>query len=469
MSFFSFELDPALAADPVFDLHKRGKMAIAATVPLASRDDLSLAYTPGVARVCEAIAEDPSLYRRLHLDRPTRSRWSPTAPPCSASATSARRPRCRSWRARPCCSSSSAGSTPIPICLDTQDVEGIIAVVKAMAPSFGGINLEDISAPRCFEIERRLDAALDIPVFHDDQHGTAVVVLAALRNAVALLGRRFADLRVVISGAGAAGVAITQTLIAAGVHGANVIVCDSRGIIHARPGGPQRRSRPSSRPTTNFSGRAGGIAEALIGADVLIGVSGGAIGESALAGMAPGGIIFALANPTPEVPPALAAQVRGDRRDRPQRLPQPDQQRAGVPGHLPRRAGRPGHHGSPTRMKVAAAEAIAEVVADELRPDAIVPSALDPRVAPAVAAAVARAAERDGVARRLAARRPADPAGAASELRPLPRAGRVRPSAGRRRRRRAAVVDRSARLRVCAPPMPVPTEARRAARRADRR
>ena len=187
MSFFSFELDPALAADPVFDLHQQGKMAIRATVSLSSRDDLSLAYTPGVARVCEAIAEDPSLY-------PDYTWTANTVAVVTDGSAVLGLGNIGPKAAMPVMEGKAilfkqfGGVDSIPICLDTQDVEGIIAVVKAMAPSFGGINLEDISAPRCFEIERRLDAELDIPVFHDDQHGTAVVTLAALRNAAKLLG-----------------------------------------------------------------------------------------------------------------------------------------------------------------------------------------------------------------------------------------------------------------------------------------
>ncbi len=399
MSFFSFELDPALAADPVFEMHQRGKMEIRPTVPLSSRDHLSLAYTPGVARVCEAIAEDPSLY-------PDYTWTANTVAVVTDGSAVLGLGNIGPKAAMPVMEGKAilfkqfGGVDSIPICLATQDVEGIIAAVKAIAPSFGGINLEDISAPRCFEIERRLDAELDIPVFHDDQHGTAVVTLAALRNATALLGRRFADLRVVISGAGAAGVAITQTLIEAGVDGANVIVCDSRGIIHDERG-DLTAIKAELAATTNFSGRTGGIAEALIGADVLIGVSGGAIEESALAGMAPAGIIFALANPTPEVPPAIAhkyaAIVATGRSDFPNQI----NNVLAFPGIF--RGTLDVHASTITpRMKVAAAEAIAEVVSDELRADAIVPSPLDPRVAPAVAAAVAAAAERDGVARRSA-------------------------------------------------------------------
>jgi len=396
VSFFSFELDPALAADPVFDLHVRGKMQIAATVPLASRDDLSMAYTPGVARVCEAIAAEPELAAdytwtgnvvAVVTDGSAVLGLGNIGPKAAMPVMEGKAVLFKQF----------GGVDAVPICLDTQDVEELIAIVKAMAPSFGGINLEDISAPRCFEIERRLDEALDIPVFHDDQHGTAVVVLAALRNAVTLLGRRFADLRIVISGAGAAGVAITKVLIAAGVNGANMIVVDSRGIVHAERG-DLNSTKAELAAITNFSGRSGGIQEALIGADVLIGVSGGTIEETALAGMAPGAIIFALANPTPEVLPHIASKyaaiVATGRSDFPNQINNVLAFPGIFRGALDCRATT-----ITEGMKVAAAEAIAEVVSDELRADAIVPSPLDPRVAPAVAAAVARAATRDGVAR----------------------------------------------------------------------
>jgi malate dehydrogenase (oxaloacetate-decarboxylating) len=400
MSFFSFELDPALAADPVFDLHRHGKMAIAPTVSLASRDDLSLAYTPGVARVCEAIAADPALAADYT--------WTANTVAVVTDGTAVLglgdigpRAAMPVMEGKAVLFKQFGGVDAVPVCLDTTDVDELVAIVKALAPSFGGINLEDISAPRCFEIERRLDEALDIPVFHDDQHGTAVVVLAALRNATTLLGRRFADLRVVISGAGAAGVAIAKVLVAAGVSGANVIVCDSRGIVHAERG-DLNPAKAELAALTNYSGRSGGIAEALIGADVLIGVSGGTIGEDALAGMNRGGIIFGLANPTPEVLPVVAhkyaAVVATGRSDFPNQINNVLAFPGIFRGALDARATT-----ITEGMKVAAAEAIAEVVADDLRPEAIVPSPLDPRVAPAVAAAVARAAERDGVARRITA------------------------------------------------------------------
>ncbi|MEU4162757.1 NADP-dependent malic enzyme [Actinoplanes sp. NPDC026670] len=375
-------------------------MTMSATVPLASRDDLSLAYTPGVARVCEAIAEDEGLY-------PDYTWTSNTVAVVTDGSAVLGLGNIGPKAAMPVMEGKSVlfkqfgGVDSIPIVLDTQDVEGIIATVKAMAPSFGGINLEDISAPRCFEIERRLDAELDIPVFHDDQHGTAVVTLAALRNAAKLLGRSFGDLRVVISGAGAAGVAITNTLIAAGVEGANMIVVDSRGIIHAERG-DLSGMKAEIAAATNVSGRAGGIAEALIGADVLVGVSGGNIPEEALTGMAPGAIIFALANPTPEVHPTVAhkyaAIVATGRSDFPNQINNVLAFPGIFRGALDVRAST-----ITDRMKVAAADAIAAIVADELRADAIVPSPLDPRVAPAVAAAVAAAAIEDGVARRAVA------------------------------------------------------------------
>jgi malate dehydrogenase (oxaloacetate-decarboxylating) len=266
-------------------------------------------------------------------------------------------------------------------------------MVTALAPSFGGINLEDIAAPRCFEIERRLDEALDIPVFHDDQHGTAIVVLAALRNAASLLHRKVGDLRIVLSGAGAAGSAVTRMLLAGGA--VDIIVCDSRGVLH---GG--RTDLTSDKAwlaaATNPRAVAGGIAEALTGADVLIGVSGGTIEEAAVAGMAPGGAIFALANPTPEVHPSIAgryaAVVATGRSDFPNQINNVLAFPGVFRGALDARATR-----ITEGMKIAAADAIASVVADSLTPEAIVPSPLDPRVAPAVAAAVGEAAERDGV------------------------------------------------------------------------
>ncbi|GIJ10352.1 NADP-dependent malic enzyme [Micromonospora andamanensis] len=389
----SSTVDPA---DPVFQLHRGGKMAVVSTVPLTSRDDLSLAYTPGVARVCEAIAADPALAH----DYTWASRAVAVVTDGSAVlglgniGPSAALPV---MEGKAVLFKQFGGVDAVPVCLATQDVDEIVAVVTALAPSFGGINLEDISAPRCFEVERRLDEALDIPVFHDDQHGTAIVVLAALRNAATLLNRKLGDLRVAVSGAGAAGVAVTRMLVAGGVDPERVVVCDSRGIISRQRTG-LTGTKAELAELTNADGRQGDVAEALRDADVLIGVSGGLIPERAVAGMAPGGIVFALANPTPEVDPEVAARhvavVATGRSDYPNQINNVLAFPGVFRGALDARATR-----ITDAMKVAAADAIASVVAETLTPEAIVPSPLDPRVAPAVADAVAEAARRDGVAR----------------------------------------------------------------------
>jgi malate dehydrogenase (oxaloacetate-decarboxylating) len=377
-------------------LHRGGKLAVASTVPLSSREDLSLAYTPGVAEVCEAIAADESL-------RHTYTWVSHTVAVVSDGSAVLGLGNIGPSAAMPVMEGKAVlfkqfgGVDAVPICLDTQDVDELVRIVTALAPSFGGINLEDIAAPRCFEVERRLTEVLSIPVFHDDQHGTAIVVLAALRNAATLLERKLGDLRVVVSGAGAAGVAVTKMLIAGGVPAADVVVCDSRGILHS--------DRSDLSPVkaelaelTNDGGVDGSIVEALSGADVLIGVSGGTIPEEAVAAMAPRGIVFALANPNPEVHPSVAARyaavVATGRSDFPNQINNVLAFPGVFRGALDAQATR-----ITEGMKVAAADAIAGVVAQELHADAIVPSPLDPRVAPAVAAAVADAARRDGVTR----------------------------------------------------------------------
>jgi malate dehydrogenase (oxaloacetate-decarboxylating) len=380
--------------EPVFELHRGGKMAVASTVPLSSREDLSLAYTPGVAKVCEAIAAEPG----LALDYTWVGHVVAVVTDGSAVlglGNIGARAAMPVMEGKAVLFKQFGGVDAVPICLDTQDTDEIVAAVTAFAPSFGGINLEDIAAPRCFEIERRLDEALDIPVFHDDQHGTAIVVLAALRNAATLLHRKIGDLRIVISGAGAAGSAVTRMLLAGGA--ADIVVCDSRGVLH---GGRTDLTADKAwlAAGTNPRGVTGGIAEALIGADVLIGVSGGTIEESAVAGMAPGGAIFALANPTPEVHPSIASRyaavVATGRSDFPNQINNVLAFPGVFRGALDARATR-----ITEGMKIAAAEAIAAVVADSLTPEAIVPSPLDPRVAPAVAVAVGEAARRDGVLR----------------------------------------------------------------------
>jgi malate dehydrogenase (oxaloacetate-decarboxylating) len=370
----------------VFDLHRGGKMAVQSTVPLSSREDLSLAYTPGVARICAAIAESPELAWEYTWIGHT------VAVVTDGSAVLGLgnigpRAAMPVMEGKAVLFKQFGGVDAVPICLDTQDSDEIVAIVTALAPSFGGINLEDIAAPRCFEIERRLDEALSIPVFHDDQHGTAIVVLAALRNAAALLQRKLGELRIVVSGAGAAGVAVTKMLLAGGAG--DIVVVDSRGVLHT--GRDDLNSTKAALATaTNPRSIAGGVADALRGADVLIGVSGGTIDESALAGMARGGAIFALANPDPEVHPSVAtrhaAVVATGRSDFPNQINNVLAFPGVFRGALDARATR-----ITEAMKIAAADAIAGVVADTLTPEAIVPSPLDPRVAPAVAAAVAAA------------------------------------------------------------------------------
>ena len=280
----------------------------------------------------------------------------------------------------------------IPIVLDTKDPDEIVETLVRMRPSFGAVILEDIAAPRCFEIERRAVEALDCPVMHDDQHGTAIVVLAALLGATKLLDRDMASLRVVISGAGAAGVACADILLASGIS--DVVVLDSKGILEpGRTDLTQIKTELAQR--TNPAGRTGGLAEAIDGADLFVGVSAGEVSEELVATMAPNGIVFALSNPDPEIPPHLAAKhaaiVATGRSDFPNQI----NNVLAFPGIF-RGALDAGARRITEKMKLAAAEAIFSVVSDELAPDRIVPSPLDARVGPAVAAAVAASADTTG-------------------------------------------------------------------------
>ncbi|GAW50564.1 MULTISPECIES: NAD(P)-dependent malic enzyme [unclassified Nocardioides] len=384
------------AGDPVFDLHVGGKMELRSTVALDGRDDLSLAYTPGVARVCEAIAADPSMTQHYT--------WVPNVVAVVSDGTAvlglgdigpaAAMPV---MEGKAVLFKQFGGVDAVPICLDTTDVEEIIETVARLAPSFGGINLEDISAPRCFEIEDRLKAMLDIPVFHDDQHGTAVVALAALKNALVLTGRDAATTRVVISGAGAAGVAIAKILLEAGI--ADLAVTDRKGIVHSGRTDLTPVKRELAELTADKTGRTGTLGEALDGADVYLGVSGGTVPEEDVARMAPDAIIFAMANPHPEVHPDVAHRharvVATGRSDFPNQI----NNVLAFPGIF--RGAFDAHATSITEgMKLAAAEAIAGLVGDSLSEDYVIPSPFDPRVGPAVSTAVAAAARRDGVARR---------------------------------------------------------------------
>ena len=287
-----------------------------------------------------------------------------------------------------------AGLNSIPIVLETHDVDEIVETIVRLRHSFGAVNLEDISAPRCFEIEKRVIDALDCPVMHDDQHGTAIVVLAALNGAAKVQGRSTSDLKVVISGAGAAGVACANILLAAGT--ADVVLLDSKGIVSAdRTDLNSVKVELAGR--TNPRGLSGGAAEALSGADVFLGVSAGQIAESYIASMAPESIVFALSNPDPEIHPERAAQyasiVATGRSDFPNQI----NNVLAFPGVF-KGALDAGARRITEGMKLAAAEAILSVLGDELAADKIVPSPLDPRVAPAVADAVAAAARAEGVA-----------------------------------------------------------------------
>ncbi|WP_328319603.1 NAD(P)-dependent malic enzyme [Streptomyces sp. NBC_00388] len=381
--------------DPVFALHRGGKMAVQATVPVRDRDDLSLAYTPGVAKVCSAIAEKPELVHdytwksqvvAVVTDGTAVLGLGDIGPEASLPVMEGKAILFKQF----------GGVDAVPIALATTDTDEIIETVVRLAPSFGGVNLEDISAPRCFEIERRLQEQLDIPVFHDDQHGTAVVTLAALRNAATLTGRSLGQLRAVISGAGAAGVAIAKILVEAGIG--DVAVCDRKGIVSSdREDLTEIKREVAS--YTNKAGLTGSLEQAMSGADVFIGVSGGTVPEPAVASMAEGSFIFAMANPNPEIHPTIAAKyaavVATGRSDFPNQINNVLAFPGIFAGALQVRASR-----ITEGMKLAAAEALAAVVAGELSADCVIPSPFDERVAPAVTAAVAAAARAEGVARR---------------------------------------------------------------------
>lgn len=385
----------SLDLDPAFALHRGGKLEVRSTVPVRDAGDLSLAYTPGVARVCTAIADNPDLVNDYT--------WVSNVVAVVSDGTAvlglgdigpaAAMPV---MEGKALLFKQFAGVDAVPVCIDCTDVDAIVETVVRLAPSFGGVNLEDISAPRCFEVEDRLRALLDIPVFHDDQHGTAIVVLAALRNAARLTGRSLGDLRAVVAGAGASGVAVSRILLNAGIG--DIAVADSKGIIHTGRDDLNQVKWALARDT-NKAGLTGSTEGALAGADVFVGLSGSTISERAVAGMARDAIVFALSNPTPEVEPSVAARyarvVATGRSDHPNQINNVLAFPGVFRGALDVRA-----RTITENMKVAAAEALAAVVGDDLSESYVIPSPFDARVAPAVIAAVARQAREDGVARK---------------------------------------------------------------------
>jgi malate dehydrogenase (oxaloacetate-decarboxylating) len=372
----------------IFAAHEGGKLSVGLKLPLDTQRALSIAYTPGVAQVSRAIATDHTLAAKytwanrlvaVISDGSAVLGLGDIGPAASLPVMEGKSALFKTF----------GGLDSIPIVLDTKDPDEIVETIVRLRPTFGAVNLEDISAPRCFEIERRVIEALDCPVMHDDQHGTAIVVLGALLGATKVLDRDMHTLRVVISGAGAAGIACANILLAKGIT--DITVLDSQGIVHAgRNDLNPFKAELATR--TNPRGLTGGIAEALAGADVFLGVSAGLVPEEFIATMAPNGIVFAMSNPDPEIHPDVArkyaAVVATGRSDFPNQI----NNVLAFPGVF-RGALDAGARRITEKMKVAAAEAIFSVVGDDLAVDHIVPSALDPRVGPAVAAAVAAASK----------------------------------------------------------------------------
>jgi malate dehydrogenase (oxaloacetate-decarboxylating) len=384
-------------SDRTFLLHLGGKIEVVPKQPIKTRDDLSMAYTPGVARVSRAIADDPQKVWNLTIKQNTVAVVSDGTAVLGLGdiGPEAAMPV---MEGKAMLFKEFGGVDAFPLCLATTDVDEIVAAVTAVAPPFGGVNLGDIAAPRCFEIERRLGGALDIPGFHDDQHGTAVVVLASLLNALQVVGKRLEDVKIVLTGVGAAGTAITDILLAAGAR--RIVGCDREGAIYR--GDPSLDAvRAGYAERTNPEGERGSANECLAGADVFVGVSvPGAVSAEAVRTMADGAIVFAMANPEPEVAPeeieGSATVIATGRSDYPNQINNVLAFPGIFRGALDVRAST-----ITEGMKVAAGHAIASSIPrDELGAEYVVPSVFNRAVAPAVAAAVAEAAERDGVARR---------------------------------------------------------------------
>ena len=385
------EIEVINVYDRTFNLHRGGKITVEGRIPLKSQDDLAMAYTPGVGRVCLAIARDPEQVYNLTIKQNTVAIVTDGSAVLglgnlgAAGALPVMEGKAMLFK-------EFAGINAFPICLATQDTEAIIATVKNIAPVFGGINLEDIAAPRCFEIEQRLRQELDIPVFHDDQHGTAIVTLAALINALKLVNKSMAEVRIVINGAGAAGVAIARLLKKAGaVH---ILICDSKGILST-----QRQDLNAQKQEFAVS-QMGTLAGALVGTDVFIGVSApGVLTRDMVRSMAKDPIVMAMANPIPEIQPELitddVAVMATGRSDYANQINNVLAFPGVFRGALDCRA-----KTITTTMYLEAAQAIASLVTPaELNREHIIPSVFDPRVASAVPASVQQAARQEGIAR----------------------------------------------------------------------
>ena len=392
-------VDVQSVSDRTFLLHLGGKLEVVPRIPLKTRDDLSMAYTPGVARVCQAIAADRDAAWNLTIKRNTVAVVSDGTAVLGLGdiGPEAAMPV---MEGKAALFKEFAGVDAFPLCLATTDVDEIVAICKAVAPTFGGINLEDISAPRCFEIEERLRNELDIPVFHDDQHGTAIVTLAALVNALKVVGKRLEDVKIVLTGVGAAGIAVADILLHAGAK--NVIGADRAGAVY-RGRLDLTGSKAAFAERSNPAGERGTADELLAGADVYIGLSApGAVSAAAVGTMAGNAIVFAMANPTPEVSPEEIAEhvavVGTGRSDYPNQINNVLAFPGVFRGALDVRA-----RAITEGMKVAASHALATVIPDdELGAEYVIPGVFNRDVATRVAAAVAEAAERDGVARKPA-------------------------------------------------------------------
>ena len=385
-------------SDRTFLMHLGGKIEVKAKIAVKTRDDLSMAYTPGVARVCMAIHDDPEKAYTLTIKQNTVAVVSDGSAVLGLGdiGPNGAQPV---MEGKALIFKSFAGVDAFPLCLNTKNVDEIVMIVKAVAPVFGGINLEDISAPRCFEIEERLQRELDIPVFHDDQHGTAVVVLAALINALKIVGKKLSDARIVFTGAGASGIATAKLLMLEGAR--HIIGCDRAGTIYRGRTENMNSMKQWFAEHTNAEGLRGSAGDALKGADVFIGLSGpGVVSLKDVQTMGRDPIVFAMANPTPEIMPEEAGPhvrvMATGRSDYPNQI----NNSCCFPGFFRGMLDVRARHVN-EEMKLAAAHALAGIVGDdEISEEYITPSMFDPRVVPTVAAAVAEAAVRTGVARK---------------------------------------------------------------------